>query len=62
MRFDEISKTPWHYVAEGGQIGMMRVLLEAGADVNANEEARIGDTPLRDDECSLAVFRNLRSG
>ena len=35
----------------------MRVLLEAGADVNAHEEARIGNTPLRDvaAECSLAV-------
>ena len=35
----------------------MRVLVEAGADVNAHEEARIGNTPLREvaDECSLAV-------
>jgi hypothetical protein len=35
----------------------MRVLLEAGADVNAHEEARIGNTPLRNvaGECSLAV-------
>ena len=35
----------------------MRVLVEAGADVNANDEVRIGNTPLRDvaDTCSLAV-------
>ena len=55
--FDEISKTPLHYAAESGHIDIMRVLVEAGADVNAHEEARIGNTPLRDvaDECSLAV-------
>jgi ankyrin repeat protein len=55
--FDELSKTPLHYAAEKGHIDIMRVLLEAGADVNAHEEARIGNTPLRDiaDECSLAV-------
>jgi ankyrin repeat protein len=54
---DEISKTPLHYAAESGHIDIMRVLLEAGADVNAHEEARIGNTPLRDvaGECSLAV-------
>jgi ankyrin repeat protein len=55
--FDDISKTPLHYAAENGHIDIMRVLLEAGADVNAHEEARIGNTPLRDvaAECSLAV-------
>jgi ankyrin repeat protein len=55
--FDEISKTPLHYAAESGHIDIMRVLLEAGADVNAHEEARIGNTPLREvaGKCSLAV-------
>jgi ankyrin repeat protein len=55
--FDELTKTPLHYAAEKGHIDIMRVLLAAGADVNAHEEARIGNTPLRDiaDECSLAV-------
>jgi ankyrin repeat protein len=55
--FDEISKTPLHYAAESGHLDIMRVRVEAGADVNAHEEACIGNTPLRDvaDECSLAV-------
>src|SRR5918993_400701 len=55
--FDELSKTPLHYAAEREHIDIMRVLLEAGADVNAHEEARIGNTPLRDvaGRCSLAV-------
>ena len=46
--FDEICKTPLQYAAEGGHIDIMRVLLEAGADVNAHEEPRIGNTPLGD--------------
>jgi ankyrin repeat protein len=55
--FDELSKTPLHYAAERGHLDIMQVLVEAGADVNAHEEARIGNTPLRDvaDDCSLAV-------
>jgi len=55
--FDEISMTPLHYAAKGGHIAIMRLLLEAGADVNAHEEARIGNTPLREvaGTCSLAV-------
>ena len=55
--FDVTSKTPLHYAAEREHIDIMRVLLDGGADVNAHEEARIGNTPLRGvaGECSLAV-------
>jgi ankyrin repeat protein len=39
----------------------MRVLIDAGADVNAIDKARIGNTPLRSvaAECSLAVAQLL---
>jgi Ankyrin repeats (3 copies) len=59
--FDEISKTPFHYAAESGHIDIMQVLLDAGADVNAIDKPRIGNTPLRDVacECSLAVAQFL---
>jgi ankyrin repeat protein len=57
LPFDDLAKTPLHYAAENGHIDVIRVLLEAGADVNANDEPRIGNTPLRQvaDRCSLAV-------
>jgi ankyrin repeat protein len=41
---DEELRTPLHFAAESGSVEMVEVLLEAGADVNA--QTRGGETPL----------------
>jgi ankyrin repeat protein len=38
--------TPLHYAAQDGREETVRILLEAGANPNANDEAHIGKTPL----------------
>ena len=60
-RFDDLAKTPLHYAAEGEHLAVMRALLEAGADVNANDPKQIGNTPLREvaANCSLEVAKLL---
>jgi ankyrin repeat protein len=45
--FDEAGNTPLRYAALAGNLPMLRLLLAAGADVNAHHVASIGDTPLR---------------
>ena len=45
--FDYISRTPLMCAAEAGSLECARLLLEAGADVNAHDEARSGDSALR---------------
>ncbi len=44
--FDYISRTPLMIAVEMENIPITRRLIEAGADVNAYDEARIGDTAL----------------
>jgi len=47
-RFDELGKTPLHYAVQDNRLDVVRRLIEAGADVNANDERVIGNTPLSD--------------
>jgi len=60
-RFDGLGKTPLHYAAERAHLGVMRLLLENGAHVDAHDEAMIGNTPLAQvaGDCSLEVARIL---
>jgi ankyrin repeat protein len=41
-----LSFTPLHYAAKGERIEIVKYLLSVGADVNAHEEDKIGETPL----------------
>ncbi len=60
-RFDDIGKTPLHYAVQGGHLDVVDRLLRAGANVNANDERLIGNTPLADnvDECSYEMAERL---
>lgn len=45
--FDEdLSFTPLHYAVKSSHIEVVRYLLSVGANVNAHEEEKIGETPL----------------
>jgi hypothetical protein len=57
----DLAETPLHMAARHGHLGIMRMLLAAGADVNRRCEERIGETPLGlvADTCSLAVASML---
>ena len=44
--FDEIGRTPLHYAVVAESVEMAALLLDAGADVNAHDEAHVGNTPL----------------
>ena len=55
--FDEIGRTPLHYAVVAESVEMATLLLEAGADVNAHDEAHAGNTPLAEvaGHCSFEI-------
>ena len=59
--FDDLSFTPLHYAVRGEHLEVAKYLLSVGADVNAHEEAKIGNTPLREiaDNCSFEMAKLL---
>lgn len=44
--FDDLDYTPLHHAALKEHVAVVSLLLGKGADVNAHNEPRIGDTPL----------------
>jgi len=52
-RFDDLGRTALHYAVEGEHYKAAKWLIEHGANVNSNDEATIGETPL-----ALAVQRD----
>ena len=59
--FDTLGKTPLHYAVRAEHFDVVDRLLRAGANVNANDEGRIGNTPLSDNvgTCSFAMVKRL---
>lgn len=59
--FDELGKTPLHHAVLGEHFAVVDLLLRRGANINANDERVIGNTPLAEavDTCSLAMARRL---
>ncbi len=59
--FDDMAFTPLHHAANHEHLDVIRLLLRAGADVNARDVEHIGDSPLGQvaGTCSLAVAQAL---
>jgi ankyrin repeat protein len=60
--FDEgMRYTPLHYAVKGEFFAVTRYLISCGADVNARDETRIGETPLRaaSPQCSFEMAELL---
>lgn len=59
--FDDLGKTALHWAAKKEHLEVAAFLIEAGADVNARDESRIGDTALGEiaGNCSFAMARLL---
>lgn len=59
--FDDLNYTPLHYAVKHDHHDMVSLLLTYGADVNAHNESRIGNTPIREmaSNCSLAMAKLL---
>ena len=55
--FDELGKTPLHHAVLGEHFAVVDYLLRRGADINAQDERVIGDTPLGEAArtCSLRM-------
>ncbi len=59
-----LSWTPLHYVVNGEHEEIARLLIDAGADVDARNEDEIGETPLGQvaASCSLEIAKILIDG
>jgi len=60
-RFDSLGWTPLHHAVRGEHFNVVDRLLAAGANVNANDERQIGDTPLADcvETCTYEMAKRL---
>lgn len=59
--FDEIDKTPLHYAVEENHYKVASFLIKSGADVNAYNKNKAGNTPLREvaSGCSFEMAKIL---